>query len=74
MRNKPLQGIRVVDLSTFMAMPQCGRILAALGADVIKIEPVTPEFFREGGKALDPNIPCTEEEIRFISTSTPASG
>lgn len=62
MRNKPLQGIRVVDLSTFMAMPQCGRILAALGADVIKIEPVTPEFFREGGKALDPNIPCTEEE------------
>lgn len=62
MDNKPLKGIRVVELSTFMAMPQCGRILSMLGADVIKIEPVTPEFFREGGRALDPDIPCTEEE------------
>ena len=59
MDNKPLKGIRVVELSTFMAMPQCGRILSMLGADVIKIEPVTPEFFREGGRALDPDIPCT---------------
>lgn len=62
MDNKPLKGIRVVELSTFMAMPQCGRILSMLGADVIKIEPVSPEFFREGGRALDPEIPCTEEE------------
>ena len=35
---RPLEGIRVVDYSHFLAGPYVGRCLVALGADVIKVE------------------------------------
>jgi crotonobetainyl-CoA:carnitine CoA-transferase CaiB-like acyl-CoA transferase len=34
----PLAGTRVVDLSIILAGPTCGRLLAELGADVVKID------------------------------------
>ncbi len=37
-RIKPLEGVKVVELATFIAAATTGRFLADLGADVIKIE------------------------------------
>lgn len=37
---RPLDGIRVVELSSFVASPLCGLTLAQLGAEVIRVDPI----------------------------------
>jgi 2-methylfumaryl-CoA isomerase len=36
----PLAGLRIVELSSFVATPLCGLALAQLGAEVIRVEPL----------------------------------
>jgi formyl-CoA transferase len=45
---KPLQGLRVIDLTQAMAAPFCTMNLADMGADVIKVEPPAGEDMRRG--------------------------
>ena len=46
---KPLEGVRVVEMSTFIAVPACARFFAEFGADVIKIEPKGGDQVRFNG-------------------------
>jgi len=43
----PLSGIRVVEFSHMVMGPTCGMVLADLGAEVIKVEPITGDNTRK---------------------------
>ncbi len=60
---KPLEGCVVIDLTTFVAAPAAGRLLADLGARVIKIEPPKGDGWRDTGIGLG--------KKRFSQTENP---
>lgn len=49
---KPLDGCLVIDLTTFVAAPAASRLLADLGARVIKIEPPKGDNWRNSGVGM----------------------
>ena len=52
---KPLEGIKVVELSTMLAGPMTARLLAEWGADVIKVESMNGDPWRKQyGTSLSP--------------------
>ena len=54
MNSKPLEGMRVIDLATYIAAPYCATLLAEFGAEVIKVEmPKTGEPMRKFGSRTE---------------------
>lgn len=43
---RPLEGVKIIDMTTMLAGPMCTRILAEWGADVIKVESLTGDVWR----------------------------
>lgn len=58
---KPLEGIKVVDLTTYMATPATGRVLGEWGADVIKVEAAKGDPCRVTQAAVF-NMPMSDDE------------
>jgi len=52
-RMLPLQGLKIVELGHYIAAPFCTRLLADLGAEVIKVEPPEGDPFRGWGSRKD---------------------
>jgi crotonobetainyl-CoA:carnitine CoA-transferase CaiB-like acyl-CoA transferase len=52
-RTGPLVGLKVLEIGHYIAAPFCTRILADLGAEVIKLEPPGGDPFRGWGAAVD---------------------
>lgn len=53
---KPLDGVRIVDLSNVIFGPYASQILADYGADVIKVEPPEGDSTRRTGPAIEENM------------------
>ena len=57
--NSPLEVLKVIELSTHVAVPKAARIMADWGADVIKVEPPRGEGWRVMGTAYA--LPCKDD-------------
>ncbi len=57
---RPLAGLKVVEMGIFVAAPACGRMLADLGAEVVKVESPTGDGWRR--ITYGTRVPCTDGE------------
>ena len=68
-----LNGLRVLELGEFVSAPYCGKLLADMGADVLKVERAGGgDWARDYGPY--PTLTCpTASAAGCFSTSTPTS-
>jgi crotonobetainyl-CoA:carnitine CoA-transferase CaiB-like acyl-CoA transferase len=69
----PLSGLLVVELASLVAGPFCAKLLADLGAEVIKVEPPDGDPARRAGPFLQ-DKPGTERSALFLYLNTNKSG
>ncbi len=60
----PLKGVKVLNLGTILAGPLAGSLLAALGADVVKVEPPEGDAFREPGFSYNRGMRSVSVDLR----------
>jgi crotonobetainyl-CoA:carnitine CoA-transferase CaiB-like acyl-CoA transferase len=61
----PLDDIRVITIESYMAAPSASAILADLGADVIKVEPLTGDPMRDLGRPPKIDGPLASYDLQF---------
>ena len=61
----PLDDIRVITIESYMAAPSASAILADLGADVIKVEPLTGDPMRNIGRPPKIDGPIAKYDLQF---------
>lgn len=66
----PLDGVRVLEITNLIAGPIAGRLLADIGADVIKLEPPTGDISRPIGRTYFYSVNYAKRSIA-VDTSKP---
>jgi crotonobetainyl-CoA:carnitine CoA-transferase CaiB-like acyl-CoA transferase len=64
---KPLDGIKVIDLTHMLAGPYAGMVIADLGAEVVKVEPLNTGEMTRGLLKLDPDYSFKEFGAYFLT-------
>ena len=72
---KGLEGLKVVELTSYVAGPACPRVLAEMGATVYKIEPFEGDDYRNNASGFgmskteidDPAFDLTSTNKTFVS-------
>jgi crotonobetainyl-CoA:carnitine CoA-transferase CaiB-like acyl-CoA transferase len=67
----PLAGVRILEITNLIAGPTCGRLLADLGADVIKLEPPGGDMSRPIGRTYFYHVNFEKRSV-CVDTSKPA--
>lgn len=65
----PLDGVRILEITNLIAGPTGGRLLADLGADVIKFEPPTGDLSRPIGRTYFYNVNFNKRSVS-VDTKT----
>ncbi|MDN5928700.1 MAG: CoA transferase [Hyphomicrobiales bacterium] len=63
-KDGPLSGYRVLEIGHYIAAPFCARLLADLGADIVKIEPPAGDPVRLWGKHVNGVAPWWSQHAR----------